>query len=308
MSVAARVDIPHDLDRAARLVNAAMIRWLQGPAETPLRLLEAMRYSLEAGGKRLRPALVLWSCELCDGDSARALPAALAIECVHTFSLIHDDLPALDNDDLRRGRPTVHKAHGEAMAILVGDGLMSLAFQLLGERSGDPALAGRLCLELARGTTWMIAGQVLDTLGGHDASTDAERLRETHRQKTGALITSACRMGAIAGMSGAAGSGACASAGEDQLLHITRYGHAVGLMFQLVDDLLDVEQSTEQLGKRSGKDAEAGKLTYPGVMGVEASRREADRLLEDARRAAERFGESGVGLVRLAESMARRDR
>lgn len=279
-----------------------------GGASLPRNLREACEYALLGGGKRLRPLLAMHSSIAVGGRYEDALPAAAAVEMIHAFSLVHDDLPALDNDDLRRGRPTVHKAHGEAMAILVGDGLMSLAFQLLGERSGDPALAGRLCLELARGTTWMIAGQVLDTLGGHDASTDAERLRETHRQKTGALITSACRMGAIAGMSKAVGSGACASAGEDQLLHITRYGHAVGLMFQLVDDLLDVEQSTEQLGKRSGKDAEAGKLTYPGVMGVEASRREADRLLEDARRAAERFGESGVGLVRLAESMARRDR
>ncbi len=277
-------------------------------------LRDAVEYAMLGGGKRLRPLMAVRAAEAVGGSLQDALPSAAAVEMIHAFSLVHDDLPALDNDDLRRGRPTVHKAHGEAMAILVGDGLMSLAFQLICERSTDDALAGRLCLELARGTTGMIVGQVLDTLGGHAETTEVDKLRQTHRQKTGALIAASCRMGAIAGMWGRVAGEAI---DEDALTDVTRYGVSVGLMFQVVDDLLDVEQSTEQLGKRSGKDADAGKLTYPVVMGVEQSKAEAARLLEEARQAAQRLGGGGgggggegrsAGLLSLAEQMARRDR
>ncbi|MBL0926066.1 MAG: polyprenyl synthetase family protein [Phycisphaerales bacterium] len=266
----------------------------------PRNLLEAVRYALLGGGKRLRPVLASHCCAAVGGDFEAGLPAAAAVEMIHAFSLAHDDLPALDNDDLRRGRPTLHIAHGHAMAILAGDGLMSLAFQMLAERCADPELAGRLSRELAIGNTAMIAGQVLDTLGGFDAGLDARaRLEAVHRNKTGALIRAACRMGAIGGM--------WARGVDDALLAtVTAYGEAVGLMFQIVDDLLDVEQTAEHTGKRTAKDEQAGKLTYPAVLGIEGSRKEIERLRQVARSAAETLGASAAPLATLADVMARR--
>ena len=261
-------------------------------------LTEAVRYALLGGGKRLRPLLAVHCSLGAGGEVEDCLPAAASVEMIHAFSLIHDDLPALDDDDLRRGRPTLHKAHGEALAILAGDALMSLAFQVIAERIADPGLVGRLVREIGVGTTNMIVGQVYDTVGGFEAGLgEAERLRLIHANKTGALIRVACRMGAL-----------CAGAEGQSLEAAGRYGTSVGLMFQIVDDLLDIEQTTEHTGKRTSKDSDAGKVTYPGVLGVEESRREIERLLAGAREAAGRLRGGGAALVRIAEFLAVRTR
>ena len=267
-------------------------------ASLPSNLAEALRYALLSGGKRLRPILAAHCCTAVGGRVEESLAAAAAVEMIHAFSLVHDDLPALDNDDLRRGRPTTHKAFGEAMAILAGDGLMSLAFQVLAERCPDPAITGRLCGELAIGTTNMIAGQVYDTLGGFQPGLqDAKRLETVHRNKTGALIRAACRMGAIS-----------ARASEPQLRSVTVYADAVGLMFQIVDDLVDEEQTPEHAGKRTAKDRDAGKLTYPLVHGIMASRTEVERLRREALAAIEPLGPGAIPLRELCEYLAVRTR
>ena len=231
-------------------------------ASTPPRLWEAMRYSLLGGGKRLRPILSVAFAEAASpasGASATAEDAACAVEYVHTYSLIHDDLPAMDDDDLRRGRPTSHKMFGEAMAILAGDALLTEAFALVAG-GGEPERA-RLAAELAHaaGARGMVAGQELDV--AEDRPPDIEYLARMHRLKTGALIRAACRMGAIAG-----GGDAAALAAADA------YGDAVGLAFQIADDLLDVTGTAERMGKPAGADAAAGRRTYPAVVGVERAR------------------------------------
>ncbi len=264
----------------------------------PPPLIEAIRYAVLGGGKRLRPLLAWHSCVAAGGTGERALAAATAVEFIHAFSLVHDDLPAIDNDDLRRGRPTLHVHAGEAMAILAGDALMSLAFEMLVRRAADPALGAAMVKELAGATTGMIAGQVDDTLGadGGEAASAAARLESIHRNKTGALIRAACRMGAMS-----------AGAVPDRTLSaVTAYGEAVGLLFQIVDDLLDVEHTSEQTGKRTRKDAGAGKLTYPSVLGVEGSRREAERLRRAAHEALDVFGPEGDGLRGLCDRIASR--
>jgi geranylgeranyl pyrophosphate synthase len=261
----------------------------------PGNLADALRYAVMGGGKRLRPLLCVRSCQAVGGDVDMAMPAAGAIEMIHCFSLVHDDLPAMDDDALRRGRPTLHIHAGEAMAILAGDMLNTLAFELLAQNGGDV----RLIEELAVATNDMIAGQVYDTIP--DFAEDVEpidRLRSIHENKTGALIRCACRMGVIAG-GGDAG----------QLEAITNYAEAIGLMFQIVDDLLDVTQTTEQLGKAAGKDADKGKLTYPGLLGIDASREQVVDLGRQAHQAlnslTDATGEGGVaGLRELADYMA----
>lgn len=256
----------------------------------------ATRYALFGPGKRARPALVVHCCRASGGTLEAALPAAASVEMVHAFSLVHDDLPALDNDDTRRGRPTAHIAHGEPMALLVGDLLNTLAFQVIAERVPDPRTGAALIAEITRGTTAMIVGQVYDTLGGFGAGlSEAQKLELVHRNKTGALIRASCRMGAVS-------AGHFAEAGP--LRAMTVYSEAIGLMFQIVDDLLDVEQSAEHTGKATGKDAALGKLTYPGVMGVEASRREIERLRTLALDAAKGFGAGARPLVELCEYLA----
>ena len=240
------------------------------------------------------PALLLLCCRAVGGRIERALPAAMAIELVHAFSLVHDDLPAMDDDDLRRGMPTAHVKFGEAMAILSGDAMMSLAFQIITGPETAPSAAAALAQELAAGTTAMIAGQVYDTLGGFDPATgERERLVLIHQKKTGALFRAACRMGAI-----------CGGAGPAELAALTAYGEAIGLMFQIVDDLIDVEQSPEHTGKETGKDLDAGKLTYPGVLGVEQSRTEIERLRRSAMDALMPLGPRADHLRDLCEYMA----
>lgn len=261
----------------------------------PEGLLAACRHATLGGGKRLRPMLTLHACAACGGREADAMPAAVAIEFIHCFSLVHDDLPALDNDRLRRGLPTVHVAFGEAMAILAGDALMSLAVETA---AASPRRAGEIVRELAAATTRMIHGQVLDTLAGEGvAGTPAERLERIHRHKTGALLEASCRMGALA-----------ADADPRRLEAMARYASAIGLMFQIVDDLLDETQSAEHIGKAVGKDREAGKLTYPAVHGIEASRRQVAGLHAAAVAALDPLGAAAAPLVDLAAFLAARTR
>ena len=249
----------------------------------------------------MRPALVMETWRACGGanggaNGASALAAAGAIELIHTFSLVHDDLPAMDDDDLRRGRPTNHKVYGEAMAILAGDAMVAMAFELIATDAEPGAVAG-LVRELAgaTGPEGMIGGQALDIEGEGRALT-LEELRQVHRRKTGALLTAACRLGAIA-----------AGATEKQVAAVTDYGRHLGLAFQIVDDLLDVTSTAEQLGKATGKDAGRGKNTYPGLLGIEATRGEAAGALEAALCAIEGFGAQGEGLRALGRFVVERE-
>lgn len=272
----------------AHLVKALRSRRL------PEILEEAICYAVLNGGKRLRPALVLLSCEAARGRRGDALDPALALELIHAFSLVHDDLPAMDDDDLRRGRPTLHVHAGEAMAILAGDAMMSLAFEFIGRGPQDAEAGARLARELAAATTAMISGQVYDTLGSLPQElTDEQRLTLIHRSKTGALLRAACRIGGI-----------CGRADETVLQQLTDYGEAIGLMFQIVDDLIDVSQPAEHVGKATGKDQTAGKLTYPGVLGEQRSRAEVRRLREEAHRAVRPLGEPARPLGQLCDDLA----
>ena len=264
----------------------------------PPRLAEAIGYSLTAGGKRLRPALVLECCHACSGTEANgsALAAAAAMEFVHTFSLVHDDLPAMDDDDLRRGRPTNHKVYGEAMAILAGDAMVTVAFEILATDAAA-AVVPALVRELAHasGPEGMIGGQVLD-IDGEDRSLTLAQLQQVHRMKTGALLTASCRMGAIA-----------AGAPESHLAAVADYGRHLGLAFQIIDDVLDVTSTPEQMGKATNKDAAKGKNTYPVLMGLAASQREARHQLDAALDAVAPLGSSADGLRHLARFVVERD-
>ena len=269
--------------------------------DAPAKLMEAIAYSLLAGGKRLRPSLVLQTHKACakgqsEGERT-AMAAAAAIELIHTFSLVHDDLPAMDNDDLRRGRPTNHKVFGEAMAILAGDGMVSMAFEVIAA-DADPRLAPALVRELAAATgpEGMIGGQVLDMEGEHKALTAAE-LHRLHSKKTGALLTAACRLGGVA-----------AGADEEMLAAITQYGRHLGVAFQIVDDLLDETSTPEQLGKATGKDARKGKNTYPVLLGMDGSRRQAAAELDSALAALSVFGPEAAVLRELARFVGERQR
>jgi geranylgeranyl pyrophosphate synthase len=267
--------------------------------ERPPALRDAMRYAALQGGKRLRPLLAWHSCRAAGSPGERALPAGCSIELIHAFSLVHDDLPALDNDDLRRGLPTLHKHAGEAMAILAGDQLMMEAVEcLLCEGDFIPEQRMRLVRELVTATSRMVSGQVYDTLGGLPNNLgDADRVCMIHRNKTGALITAACRMGGL-------------SAGADgrTMDALTTYGQCVGLIFQIVDDIIDVTQTSEHTGKRTGKDVSAGKVTYPALMGLEGSWAEVARLEEQAIAAIAILGEDRIGLAALCKAMCARTR
>lgn len=281
---------PAFLAEAANCVEKYLSDFLDA-RPLPENLREGVKYALLGGGKRLRPALVLRCCAAVGGRPAAALPPAAAIELIHTFSLVHDDLPAMDNDDLRRGRPTLHRHANQALAILAGDLMNTLAFELIATRVADPSLASALTGELASATDDMIAGQVYDTLGGFDdALSPLQRLQTIHRHKTAALIRCACRMG-----------GLCGGANATQLDALSAYGDAIGLMFQVVDDLLDVTQTTEQLGKTAGKDSTQGKLTYPSLLGLQATRDEISRLRQLAHHALSALQSAGGHLPTLAE-------
>ncbi|MCA9291246.1 MAG: polyprenyl synthetase family protein [Phycisphaerales bacterium] len=265
--------------------------------DAPANLRDAMRYAA-TGGKFLRPILATLCCDLVGGALDAGLVAGVAVEFVHAFSLVHDDLPAMDDDTLRRGRPTLHVQAGEAMAVLAGDALLNAAFETLADAPLPAETVVRLTRELSSATRRMIVGQVYDTLGGRPADfSDRQMLDLIHHHKTGALLRASCRMGAIAG-----------GADEASLAAVDRYGTDVGLMFQIVDDLLDVTQTTEHLGKTAGKDSRAGKLTFAGVLGVEASRREVARLRADAAATLRPLGERAAPLEALASYLADRTR
>lgn len=267
-------------------------QWLPQVAHTPAqRLTEAMRYAALAGGKRIRPVLVYAGAEFCGADTNHADIPAVAIELVHTYSLIHDDLPAMDNDDLRRGKPTCHIQYDEATAILAGDTLHTFAFKLLaskGEYSAEQRIAMIDTLSRAAGVNGMAAGQMLD-IEGENFTADLTWLENMHYLKTGRLITAALELGAHA-----------AQATEQQRQALSTYGDKIGLAFQVRDDILDVIGATEELGKTKGSDARHNKNTFPGLIGLEASEKRAEQLCEEAQEALAPFGNNADMLRQLA--------
>jgi geranylgeranyl diphosphate synthase type II len=284
------------LSERRRLVEEALDGALPQETAWPETIHRAVRYSLFAGGKRIRPVLVLAAAEAVGGEARAAMPLACAVEMIHTYSLIHDDLPAMDDDDLRRGRPTSHKVFGEAIAILAGDALLTRAFHLLAElpEGADEALVRRrlaatAILGEACGTTGLVGGQVMDLeCEGKDVAAPA--LERLHRAKTGALLSACVRGGALLGGAG----------GEDSA-RLSRYASAIGLAFQVVDDVLDAESSTATLGKTAGKDAKDGKPTYVSAMGVSRARDLAQELRQNALDAIAPFAERALRLRQLAD-------
>jgi len=287
------------LAQVREFVEPHLERALVLSAEAPARLAEALRYAVLALGKRLRPALALWACQACGGSWEKAAPAAVAVELIHAYSLVHDDLPAMDDDDLRRGRPTCHRAFDEATAILCGDALQALAFETLA-RDMPPERGAQACLVLARaaGAEALVGGQADDLaaergwVAGLASASPAEQVAwmdRINRRKTGALFLAALELGGIA-----------AGADAARLALVARFGRAFGQAFQIADDLLDAEGSEAAVGKRVGKDAGRGKLTFPTVEGAAAARARADRLASEAAAAAAELGESAGDLARLA--------
>lgn len=265
----------------AALTGKVIEELMDEQTEIPQQLKDAMNYMLQSGGKRIRAAMVMWCCEIVSGSINRAAQiGAAAIEMVHTYSLIHDDLPAMDDDDMRRGQPSCHKQFDEATAILAGDALLTLAFELLTTEIDNPVTAVRMVrtLSQAAGASGMIAGQVADMHSPH-ANGSMERLQYIHMNKTAEMFAAACAMGAIAG-----------GTNDKQLGALLEYGMKIGMGFQIADDLLDVTASTEQLGKTAGKDAEQGKLTYPALVGVEKSREIFEQLTSEAVAAVQDLG------------------
>jgi geranylgeranyl diphosphate synthase type II len=280
------------------LIDRALNGFLPKATVKPRTIHEAMRYSMFAGGKRLRPVLAVAAAEACGGDAAAALPAACAVECIHTYSLIHDDLPCMDDDDLRRGRPTSHKVYGEGIAVLAGDALLTLAFEILAQAeptSRYPIAAQISELANAAGSRWLIAGQVMD-LEGEGKPTTPQQLKFIHQSKTAALLTASIRLGAMS-----------ANATVQRLKSLTDFGQALGLAFQVIDDILDVTQTTEKLGKTAGKDVQATKATYPAIFGLERSRAEAHRLTKAALDALKPFGVKGARLREIADYLLQRE-
>jgi len=318
-------DDPTGLADLGSVIETALQRGIGDQAVTgpgcPARLAEAMRYALLAPGKRLRPGLVLMAGEACGVDplspAAETLyPAVAAVEMVHAYSLIHDDLPAMDDDDLRRGRPTVHLQFDEATAILTGDALLAAAFRCLcrGSASGDQVARAVDCLSRAAGATRLVGGQADDLAAENESSSIREAvagdpdqalvvLESIHRRKTGALIQASLSLGAIFSQNAAAGP---TQANQRAEVALSDYAEDLGLAFQVVDDLLDFTSDASRLGKRTGKDAERGKLTYPGLLGVEASRRRAAELVESATAHAELLGPGAWRLIKMARYVLER--
>ena len=294
------MDLKGYLRERAVLVDAALDRWLPREEILPPRLHQAMRYSVFAGGKRLRPILIIAACEAVGGPPERALPAACAIEMIHTYSLIHDDLPAMDDDDFRRGHPTNHKVFGEANAILAGDALLTEAFRLLADaeanRGVDPAVSLRVIETIARcaGSQGMVGGQVVD-MESEENPVDFATLQYIHTRKTGALILASIQAGAWLG-----------GGNDEQVAALTRYGETAGLAFQIADDILDIIGDQRELGKDVGSDQARGKATYPALLGLSEARRRAGELRELAIAALQPLGTSAEPLRAIARYIVER--
>jgi geranylgeranyl diphosphate synthase, type II len=284
-------------DQYRSRIDAALDEYARFDDSCPDQLAQAIRYALLAPGKRLRPRLALLAAEACGGSIAAALPAACAVEMIHAYSLVHDDLPAMDDDDLRRGRPTCHKMFGEATAILVGDALLARAFEVLAKDVQPSDRAARCCAVLAHaaGATALVGGQAAD-LAGDVVAADVAALESIHRRKTGALIAASLQLGGIV-----------AGATATQLIVLEQFGRHLGLAFQITDDLLDVAGNQAAVGKRLAKDAARGKATYPQLLGIDESRERAAQLIDEACKTVQSFGATGDPLRDLALSMLNRN-
>ncbi len=292
------MDLKEYLATRAAEVDAALDAFLPKAKEKPATIHAAMRYSLFAGGKRLRPILCLAAAEACGGDIESAMPPACAVEILHTYSLVHDDLPCMDDDDLRRGRPTCHKVYGEGMAVLTGDALLTEAFLILAQTSPAkryPTASYVAELALTGGSTKLIGGQVMDLEGEGKKLTKAQ-LVKIHESKTAALLATSIRLGAMT-----------ANATDKQLETLTVFGRALGLAFQVIDDILDVTASTEVLGKTAGKDLAVEKATYPAIFGLDKSRKEAAKLTKEAMDALLPFGKKAQRLREIADYLLKRE-
>ncbi|HZR05692.1 MAG TPA: farnesyl diphosphate synthase [Candidatus Udaeobacter sp.] len=280
-------------------IDRALDRYLPKAITKPATLHKAMRYSLFAGGKRLRPILCLAAAEACRGNVSNALPLACAVECIHTYSLVHDDLPSMDNDDFRRGRPTCHKIFGDGIAVLAGDALLTIAFEIVSTARPAPRYDISILLREvagAAGSQRLIAGQVAD-LEAEGKRVKRDQLRFIHKNKTAAMLKSSVRLGAMS-----------ANANARKLSAISQFGERLGLAFQVIDDILDVTQTSEILGKSAGKDVAAKKATYPAVIGLEKSRAEARRLTSEAHQALSVFrGDEAEALHALANYLLERE-
>jgi len=281
-----------------QVIDRALDRYLPKTSVKPPTIHKAMRYSLFAGGKRLRPILCLAAAEACGGKIDNALPLACALECIHTYSLVHDDLPSMDNDDFRRGRATCHKVFGDGIAILAGDALLTIAFEIISHTKPTARYNMSILLRelaVASGSKKLIAGQVAD-LEAEGLKANRTQLLYIHQNKTAAILTTSVRLGAMS-----------ANADVRKLKAITNFGRALGLAFQVIDDILDVTQTTEKLGKSAGKDVAASKATYPAVIGLEKSRVEARRLTRQAHDALSIFGTKSEPLHALANFLLERE-
>jgi geranylgeranyl diphosphate synthase type II len=295
-------DLGTYLKKQQDLINSALDKCFPKPHGPSGPVFEAMRYSMMSGGKRVRPILLLAGAQAVGNDQKALLPAACALECIHTYSLIHDDLPAMDNDDLRRGRPTCHKVYGEAIAILAGDGLLTYAFEFMCKpemaQNVSPHLLSKAIFLLARaaGVSGMVGGQTADILM-EGRLVDAETLSFIHSHKTGALIGASVEIGALLG-----------KGSDEELNHLKRYGESLGLAFQIKDDLLDVEGDQEILGKPVGSDDRNQKATYPALFGLKEAKRKAQELLKQGLSELELFDESAEPLRAIARYVVERDR
>jgi len=293
-------DLGSAMETNAAAISGILDRILALDDVPEARIVEAMRYGTLGGGKRIRPFLVTQSAALFNVDSTRALRAAAAVEMIHCYSLVHDDLPAMDDDDLRRGQPTCHKKYDEATAILAGDALLTKAFEVVADEAthADPTVRVQLVTALAQasGAAGMVGGQMLDLLAeGEDGSLDMPQITRLQRMKTGALISVSCQAGAILGKA------------SDQARHaLEAYAHDLGLAFQIADDLLDVEGTPEDVGKATGKDADAGKATFVSLLGVERARSQAQMLADQAAQHLDMFGENATSLKKLAAFVVER--
>lgn len=292
------MDFSHYWSVRQKKVDAALNHYLPPAGTKPATIHKAMRYSIFAGGKRLRPVICLAAAEVLRGKAEAALPLACAVECIHTYSLIHDDLPCMDNDDFRRGKPTSHKVFGEGIAVLAGDALLTIAFEMATLCKATPRYSHAAILReiaVAAGSQALIGGQVADTEGEGKKISPAE-LRYIHENKTAALIATSIRLGAMS-----------ANATPKQLANLTEFGQSLGLAFQVIDDILDVTQTTEKLGKSAGKDIAAQKATYPALLGLEKAKKEADRLTAKARAALKPFGKDAKPLEAIADFLLKRE-